>query len=255
VMAIGLVDFGQVMRTPIAGTAGARATMLPTETIVTQSTAMPTQPRQPDGTGDQNRNGLNISEDRLAATAYQVNGLVYTARQIGVPVASEAPFPERTGVRWTVLHMTDGGPTRVVAEGTIEDPRYDFFQPAIAANVAGDVVLVFNRSGPAADGAVNAFYATGTTTADDGSITFGLPRAITNSTVTDYHNTDNLWGLYSSVTPDPSDLNAFWAVQEVPVSSSAWGTQITRITVPEPFSAAAGPIVALLLLSRRCRES
>jgi hypothetical protein len=252
-LAISLIEFGQVMRTPISGSAGTGATMLSTEAIATQSTAIPIPVRQPDGTGAAFGNGLDTSDDRFASTAYQVNDLIYVTRQIGLPVAAEAPFPDRTGVRWTVLRVMDGSATHVVAEGTIGSPDYDFFQPAIAANADGDVVLVYNRSGSGTDGAINAFYSTGTT-APDGSITFGLSKQITTSTVTDYHNENEVWGLYSSVSPDPSSAETFWAVQQVPAGSSTWGTQITRIVVPEPSCVFVCAAAGCLLLSTRSRK-
>jgi hypothetical protein len=251
VFAISYTEFDRVMRTPVTGSAAAGATLGPTESISTQMTWTPTLVRQPDGTGEVTGDGLNPSDGRLAGSVYQVNDLVYMARQLGQPLPTEEQYPDRTGVRWTVLRITDGSTTRVVAEGTIGDPGYDFFQPAIAANAAGDVVLVYNRSGPGADGAINAFYSAGTT-GPDGSITFGLPKQITNSTVTDYHNVPDVWGLYSSVSPDPSNPNAFWAVQEIPTGSSTWGTRITMITVPEPSGVAACSIVTCLLLFCRC---
>lgn len=251
--AIHYTDPAQLTEARVVGSAGPGARLSPPESISTQLAWDPTRIRQPDGTGESTRDGLYPSDERLASSVWQVNDLVYMARQTGLPVPTEGQQPDRTGVRWTILRVTDGGPTRVVAEGSINEASYDFFQPAIAANAAGDVVLVYNRSGHATDGTINAFYSIGTT-APDGSITFGLPKRITNSTVTDYHNAQEVWGLYSSVTPDPSDPNAFWAVQEVPASSSTWGTQITRIVVPEPAAAAVFLVAGCLLMSRGRRK-
>jgi hypothetical protein len=253
--AISSTDFDQIMRTPVRGAAAAAGSLGATESISTQMTWTPSPVRQPDGTGSPPAGGgLNLSDHRLASSVYQVGHLVYLAHQIGQPLPpTEEQFPDRTGVRWTVLRITDGSSTQVVAEGTISDPGYDFFQPAIAANAAGDVMLVYNRSGPSADGAINAFYSAGST-APDGSITFGLPKQITHSTVTDYHNPQEVWGLYSSVTPDPSDPNAFWAVQEVPRSGSTWGTQVTKIVVPEPSAVTVCAVAGCLLLSRHRRK-
>jgi hypothetical protein len=253
VLAIDFVDPERLDRTRVIGSSGSGAALSTTESIPVRMAWPPTRVRQPDGTGEATFDGLDTSDDRFATTVYQVNNLVYAARQTGQPVPAEGQPPDRTGVRWSVLRIDGPAAPRVVAEGTISERGYDLFQPSIAANAAGDLVLVFNRSGEGADGAINAFYATGTTS-PDGSVTFGPPKQITESSVTDYHNAQDVWGLYSSLTPDPSDPKAFWAVQEVPASSSTWGTQITRITVPEPAAAAVCSVSACLLLSRRRRE-
>ncbi len=59
------------------------------------------------------------------------------------------------------------------------------------------------------------------------------------------------WGHFSATMVDPSDPNTFWTMQEIPVSSTVWGTQIAAISVPE--SASIGLLAAggLVLLRRR----
>jgi len=39
------------------------------------------------------------------------------------------------------------------------------------------------------------------------------------------------WGDYSATMVDPTDEDLFWTIQEIPVSSTSWGTQITLISM------------------------
>jgi hypothetical protein len=57
------------------------------------------------------------------------------------------------------------------------------------------------------------------------------------------------WGDYSSTMADPTDDNLFWTIQEIPASSTSWGTQITLISLatnqPSLTISAAGSTVTL----------
>ena len=149
-----------------------------------------------------------------------------------------------------LLALSAGCVTQVVQEGTIADPDHDYFQPSICANQDGDAVLAFNRSGPGTDGQVNGFFSVGT---PDGSgrIDFGPVQQDSFQTVSGYHAPGQLWGQYSSVSPDPTDPSRFWLTQEIPLSPNQWGTQITEVVVPEPESAMLVAFVLLLLRRRR----
>ena len=250
VLGVSTQAFGTIVRTDVVNSAISGSTLSDSQTVTVADTQFPTLARQPDNTGYPKRHGLANPDDRIAASVYRVGDLLYLAHDIGIPTSTVAPFPDHSAVRWTVLRV-DGPSTTVVQEGTIEDPRYDYFQPSIAADARGDIVLAYNRSGPSApDGDVNAFFSVGTTDST-GSITFGPSQQDSFQTVTAYHNSTgtDAWGEYSSVSPDLSSPSAFWLTQEVSLADDLWGTQITELVVPEPAGASA--IVAMLALYRR----
>jgi hypothetical protein len=247
--------FGRINRADVLGPSGPGATLAPApEPITVRDTHFPTSPRQPDGTGGPGdpTGGITAHDDRLASTVYQVGDRVYLAHMVGTPTES----PERSAVRWTVLRLA-GGSTEVLQEGTIEDPDFDFFTPAIAANERGDVVIGYNRSGGGGGGSgpggsIDSFFSVGETDAA-GLLTFGTPQRATDSGVAGYHNAPDpdAWGEYSAVTVDPLDPSVFWSFQQVPLDGDTWGTQVTQIIVPEPGTAGLVALCAGVVARRR----
>jgi len=265
ILSIDYNSFGELHREDLTGTTGPGATLSAPQTITVANTQFPTLPRQPDGSGNDPNTGLESLDDRIASSVYQVGNLVYLINTIGLPTYTpDTPFPSQSAIQWTVLQLKANS-TSVVQQGTIEDPNYDFFDPSICANAQGAVVIGYDRSGPSnPSGDVNAYFSVGTTNGM-GQITFGSPQQASFSTIDDYGLTmasgnpdDQIvpWGEYSSVTADPSDANIFWSVQEVPTTSTSWGTQITEIIVPEPATltiiAMCGSCV--LIQRSRCRR-
>jgi hypothetical protein len=63
----------------------------------------------------------------------------------------------------------------------------------------------------------------------------GSPFVLKAGTVSNFSisfdRTPYRWGDYSATMFDPTDENLVWTIQEIPLSSSAWGTQIALISL------------------------
>jgi len=252
-IAVSNTAFGEINHFSVDG-----STESSVDNLTVGLTNYPSSPRQPDGTGYPSpNNGLDPFDDRISNNVYQVGNLIYLVHAIGLP--ADVTEATQSAIRWDILKVTANG-VQPFQEGTIQNPNFDYFQPSIAANANGDVVVGFNRSGPVAgSGEINSFFDVGHTAAD-GTLTFDDPQRASFSTVGNYHayKTPDPWSQTASLTVDPTDNSIFWLANEVPTSSSTWGTQITEIqtntsTVPEPASLALC-VPALLWIARRRRS-
>jgi hypothetical protein len=134
-------------------------------------------------------------------------------------------------VNWMVLEESSN---TLLGEGIISDGTHDFFYPSIAANHNGRILLAFNRSGPTSPGGdISIYAAVGSFTAS--SVTMGSPFLVEQGTVSDFQPSFDSqpyrWVDYSTTMVDPTDDNLFWTIQEIPVASDVWGTQITLISL------------------------
>lgn len=223
VIAIDNVFWKVFDRTTINGSGGAGATLSPTIKISNTYDASPPAARQPSGIPT-----IDALDDRFSGAVRQVGNKIYMANAIG--------NAGRDAVHWMVMDETTN---TVFGEGLISDPNWDYFQPSIAANANGDILLGFNRSGgtgtsPA--GRLSSYAAVGKTVGS--TITFGSPLLLQQGPVDNFNisfgGNPQRWGDYSATQVDPIDSNLFWTIQEVPVDSTHWGTQITAVSVPEP---------------------
>ncbi|MGA2787266.1 MAG: hypothetical protein ABSF60_07035, partial [Verrucomicrobiota bacterium] len=110
----------------------------------------------------------------------------------------------------------------------------DFFYPSIAANSQGQFLLAFNRSGSTAPaGDISIYGAVGSV--NGSTVTMGSPFLIQTGGVSNFtisfDSAPYRWGDYSTTMVDPADDNLFWTIQEIPASSTSWGTQITLISL------------------------
>ena len=216
-------DTGQINRFDVLGAATANATLSPTVVLSTMATNAPPEIHQPDGTQQ-----VDSVDNRLTSFTAQAGRILYQAHAIDTG-------DNRSEIHWMKIDETTN---TVLQEGVLVDPtgHFDYFQPSISANASGTVVIGFNRAGDsstATAGALSSYAVVGTTTG--GVLSFGNPFLLKQGNTTAYHlqNMDfERWGDYSRTNKDPDNPNVFWTVQEFPLSSTRWATQITQITVP-----------------------
>ena len=135
------------------------------------------------------------------------------------------------GIHWLVLNESNNA---VLGEGIITNSSFHFFQPSIAANSKGQFLLVFNRCGSTAPaGDISIYGAVGSV--NGSTVTMGSPFLIQQGGVSNFtisfDTAPYRWGDYSATMVDPTDDDLFWTIQEIPDSSTSWGTQITLISL------------------------
>jgi hypothetical protein len=220
-MAIESNFYNQFHRTTIFGSGGPGATLGPPATIDNTYDADPVPARQPAG------GIIDTGDDRFSAIIRQVGGYIFLANNI----SNTTIVGGRNAVHWMVLNEVDN---TLVGEGLIGDSTYDYFYPSIAANHSGKILLAFNRSGATSpDGDISVYAAVGSI--NGSTVTMGSPFLVRPGSINNYHlNFDSppyRWGDYSTTMVDPIDDNLFWTIQEIPPTSTTWGTQITLISV------------------------
>jgi hypothetical protein len=135
------------------------------------------------------------------------------------------------GIHWLVLKESNNA---VLGEGIITNASFHFFQPSIAANGQGQFLLVFNRCGATAPaGDISIYGAVGSV--NGSTVAMGSPFLIQQGGVSNFtisfDSAPYRWGDYSATMVDPTDDNLFWTIQEIPASSTSWGTQVTLISL------------------------
>jgi hypothetical protein len=132
----------------------------------------------------------------------------------------------RDVLRWYEIGNALTVPT-LLASGDISPAGLDAYFGSIAVNPQGEVVIGFSASSP--DQYVGSYAVAGTLTPD--GIQFGAPMLLAAGS-SDY--VGGRWGDFSATTFDPADPSNFWTIQELPISSTAWQTQITELTFGAP---------------------
>ena len=230
IVSISATAFNEVNITRINNTGSAGATLGATKITDIAFDGNPTLNRQPNGS-----RVVDGLDDRFSGTIYQVGNKIYAANAINVNNAGgTGTEPGFNKVHWLVLDATTGA---VVQEGLIGDATHDYWQPSIAANANGDVVIGFNKSG--LDLNISSVAAVGHTVG--GFLSFADQVLLKTSAVGNYTDgfgaSTSRWGDYSATMVDPNDSNVFWTIQELAFNSTNWGTQISAINVtavPEP---------------------
>lgn len=249
IVSISATAYNQMQITPINNTGAAGATLSAAQTIGVAFDGDPTYARQPNGS----RN-IDTLDDRFSGTIYQVGSKIYGANAFNPAVQTGGATPTAAGnsaIHWIVL---DAASSAVLQEGLITDGAHDLWQPSIAANANGDVVIGYNKSGT--DMNISSFAAVGHTVG--GVLSFTDQVLLATSAVNNYTDgfstNPDRWGDFSATMVDPNDPFSFWTIQEVAVGTTTWGTQITQLILPVPEPATI--IVGLLcfgagLLRRR----
>ena len=220
IIAIDNVEYKFFDRTSIFGSGAANATLGTTVRISNAYDAPPNAARQP--TSGQT---IDAGDDRFSAFVRQVGSTIFMANTV--------LQGNRDAVHWMVLNEPNN---TLIGEGIISDATYDYYYPSIAANHGGKILLAFNRSGatsPAGD--ISVYAAVGSI--NGSSVTMGSPFLVRAGNVSNYHQDPSFdtppyrWGDYSTTMVDPTDDNLFWTIQEIPPTSTTWGTQITLISL------------------------
>jgi Dockerin type I domain len=250
VVAVDIFSFNFVDRTTITGTGGANAQFGPTTQYNVGAMSLPGLARQPDGS-----RVVYASDHEMSGAIYQVGDLIYAVNGISVDATGAAVTSGPTTTDAVRLTVISDSQNRVVAESTYFNTGFDYLFPSVSANQYGDIVIGFNRSSAsqgsgATDGNLGAYavYAR-IDPANPTSITFGPEVQLQAGLVNNYHQGGGnfeIWGLYSSTSPDPTNPLAFWTTQEVtdtPVapSTGAWFTQISQIFVSPRAISASSP--------------
>ncbi len=230
----------------IAGTTGSGATVVggsaTSVTVNTYSTAL-SDGFQPDGTAQ-----LDTSDGRQTKAAWQVGSDLWTVHS----VVNAGLNGNRATLNW---YRFNAATNTLISQGAIGNSsgNFDYFNPSIAANSLGDVVISFTRSGNASTGAAGdaGSYAVAGTTL--GAVTtFGSDIALQPGLVNNYHvigGAGERWGDYSAVSLDPSDDLSFWVANEYALSSNRWAVNIAQLqfaAVPEPLTMSLMGIVGVV---------
>lgn len=250
IVSISATAFNQAQITPINNTAAAGATLGTTSTVALTYDSFSPPACQPNGTCK-----IDTLDDRFSSTVYQVGDRIYAANTIA------NPSQNTSAVHWMVFNATT---LSVLQEGLLTDGTHDLFQPSIAVNANGDVVIGYNESG--LDLNISSYAAVGHTVG--GLLIFTDQMLLATSSVGNYTDgfasTDpDRWGDYSMTMVDPTDLSVFWTIQEVAAGSTIWGTQISAIQIsgrqgiPEPgtYMLTLVGMVAMGLVASRGKRS
>lgn len=229
-LAVDNESYGVLDRTSVLTPQAQPASLSASVDIPVSTTAAPPRARQPGAPG------LDANDDRMDSAVCQVGGYLYAVHTIGlVPPGAPLGTAKRDAIRWYKIDEATNAPPPAGFSGTIsatvDDLDHDYFEPSIAANAYGDVVIGFNRSGT---GEYASSYAAIGKANQDGALTFGAPMLLTAGVGTVVHGIGNPWGVYSATNVDPADPFIFWTIQQWASGSNNWSTQISEIIIPRP---------------------
>ena len=154
------------------------------------------------------------------------------------PVGSSVPL-----VHWFKIDVSNPSAPSLVAQGDVSGAAIGTgvatFNPSIAVDAAGDVLINFTASGPNMYPADYYVFQGGS----DPTSSFSAPVLYQAST--GFFNSGDgssvqSWGLNSSATVDPNNPNSFWISNEY-VANGWWQTAVARIAIQ---NSASGPTVS-----------
>lgn len=179
--------------------------------------APPTAP-QPAIGGAQKAN-INTGDTRFSGPVYRVGGSIWAT--------DSSSIAGRSAIQW---YQFDANTFAVLRAGSVSHPTLSLYFPSISANTSGDVVI--GCSGSSSTQPVSTYAFVGR--AASATVFFSDP-VLLKAGLDDYQALDgssrNRWGDYSSVSPDPSDANRFWAIQEWVSANDIYSTQVTCVRV------------------------
>jgi hypothetical protein len=185
---------------------------------------------------------LDAGDKRIASMAY-ANGFLYGVA-VMEPTGSSVP-----SVHWFKIDVSNPNAPTLVAQGDISGATIGTnvatFNPSIAVDASGDVIINFTASGPNMYPADYYVFQGGR----DPTGSFSAP--ILYQASTGFFNSGNgssvqRWGVNSSTTVDPNNPNSFWLSNEY-VANGWWQTSVARIAIQN--LGATGPTVASIAAS------
>jgi hypothetical protein len=189
------------------------ATLQASINIAVAPYAMPNLGRQP-GPND----NIDSGDTRFGGAPVRIGNSLWAVHNVLGPGGNSV-------VRWYEIDATTNA---VKQTGTISDPNLDFYEPSIAVNPKGDVVIGFSGSGNAQP--ISSYATVGRTSG--GTTTFGAPTLLKQGNGTYFvqdPNGTNRWGDYSATVVDPASPNTFWTFQEFVNGTDNWAVQITQL--------------------------
>ncbi len=179
----------------------------------------------PAGAPVQGGGTLSVVDARIMNAQWR-DGRLLTAHHVSVGGVTKP--------RWydIALNGWPGSGTPTLTQAGIADPGAGVsgFFPAIYANDAGEVGLVFGTSAP--DRPV-AMVVTGRTASDP----LGTMAEPTDVRTSPTGGSDGRWGDYYDIAIDPTDGETFWAIGETEEPGIGWDTRIASFRIGEPCPA------------------
>ena len=185
---------------------------------------------------------LDAGDNRIASMVY-ANGFLYAVAEMK-PTGSSVPL-----VHWFKIDVSNPSAPSLVAQGDISGAAIGTsvatFNPSIAVDAAGDVLINFTASGPnmypadyyvfqGGGGPVGSFSAPVLYQASTGFFNSGDGSSVQS------------WGVNSSATVDPNNPHSFWISNEY-VANGWWQTVVAQIAVQG--SAATAPTISSIAAS------
>ena len=168
---------------------------------------------------------LDAGDSHIQSLAY-ANGYLYGVSET-MPVGASAP-----DVHWFKLDVSNPASPQIVAQGDLSgsllgNANIALFNPSIAVDGNGDVLINFTASGPNMDPS-DYYVVQGAK-----NLAFGAPTLYQAST-SYFQQTQGAtgaqrWGTYSSAVADPNNPNGFWISNEYVTN--------TGVTIPSGLSA------------------
>ena len=173
---------------------------------------------------------IDTGSDAFPASLYEVGNDIWAVQTVADPTSGNSD------IQWFEISYSTNA---ILQHGLISDPNLSFYDPSVAANLAGQVVIGFNGSGT--NQFVSAYAVMGTTTS--GVTAFTTPILLKQG-VADYDvpvanptggAVSNPWGNYSeTVVGGDNTANTFWTFQEYASGKNQWSEQFFEITFGVP---------------------
>jgi hypothetical protein len=185
---------------------------------------------------------LDAVDNRIASMVY-ANGYLYAVAEMK-PSVSSVPL-----VHWFKIDVSNPSAPSLVAQGDISGAAIGTgvatFDPSIAVDAAGDVIINFTASGP------NMYPSDYYVFQGGGSPVGSFSAPILYQASTSFFNSGDgssvqRWGLNSSATVDPNNPNSFWISNEY-VASGWWQTSVAKIAIQN--STGSGPAISSIAAS------